>query len=117
RGEFVAHHPGPDPARRAEFGDLLEEIVVRIEEEREALSEVVHVETPLLRLRDVGASVREREGELLDRGRTGFADVVTRDRDRIPARGRAGPELDRVGHEAERVARRVEELLLGDVFL
>ena len=45
RAETVAHDPGPQPARRAELRHLFEEIVVRVEEEREPLAERVDVET------------------------------------------------------------------------
>ena len=117
RAELVAHHLGPDPAGGAELRDLLEEVVVRVEEEREPRSELIHVETALLRLRHVRAPVREGERELLDRGGAGLPDVIARDRDRVPLGGRPGRELDRVGDEAQGVARRVEELLLGDVLL
>ena len=37
----------PDAARGAELGDLLEEVVVHVEEEREPRREVVHVEAAL----------------------------------------------------------------------
>ena len=41
RAEAVAHDLGPQAPRRAELRDLLEEVVVRVEEEREPLAEVV----------------------------------------------------------------------------
>ena len=44
RAEAVAHHLRPDLARGAELGDLLEEVAVRVEEERDARREVVDVE-------------------------------------------------------------------------
>ena len=39
--EAVAHDLGPQASRRSELRDLLEEVVVRVEEERESLAEVV----------------------------------------------------------------------------
>ena len=39
RAEPVAHDARPQPPRRAELGDLLEEVVVRVEEERQPLAE------------------------------------------------------------------------------
>ena len=44
RAEPLAHDARPQPPRRAELRDLLEEIVVGVEEEREPLPERVHVE-------------------------------------------------------------------------
>ena len=44
RAEPVAHDARPQPPRRAELRDLLEKVVVRVEEEREALPERVDVE-------------------------------------------------------------------------
>ena len=44
RAEAVAHDPRPQPPRRAELRDLLEEVVVRVEEERQPLAEAVDVE-------------------------------------------------------------------------
>ena len=41
RAEALAHHPRPQPARRAELRHLLEEVVVRVEEERQPLAELV----------------------------------------------------------------------------
>ena len=68
------------------FGDLLEEVVVRVEEERQPRREVVDVKPGGERRLDVGDAVGQREGELLDRGRAGLADVVAGDRDRVPLR-------------------------------
>ena len=41
--ESIAHDPRPEAASGAELGDLLEEVVVRVEEKRQALSERVDV--------------------------------------------------------------------------
>ena len=42
--EGVAHFLGPDAAGRAEFADLLEEVVVHIEKEAQPGRELVHVQ-------------------------------------------------------------------------
>ena len=47
RAEALLHEPRPDAARRAELGDLLEEVVVDVEEEAEARRELVDVEAAL----------------------------------------------------------------------
>ena len=44
RSEALAHRLVPDAARGAIFGDFLEEIAVRVEEERKARREIVHVQ-------------------------------------------------------------------------
>ena len=80
RGSFapkrVAHVPRPDAARGAELGDLLEEVEVAVEEEREPRREVVDVEAARDRRLDVLDAVGQREGQLLRRRRAGLADVV-----------------------------------------
>src|ERR1044072_1740008 len=86
-----------EAARGALLGDLLEEVEVRVEEEREPRREVVDVEPPLERPLDVGEAVHERERQLLRRVRAGLADVVARDRDRMPFRQLLRAELDHVG--------------------
>jgi len=42
--EPLAHDPRPQAARRPELRDLLEQVVVRVEEERELRRELVHAE-------------------------------------------------------------------------
>jgi hypothetical protein len=86
RLEALLHHPGPEPARRAELGDLLEEVVVDVEEERQPRRERVDLEAGALARLDVRDPVRQGEGDLLRRRRARLADVVPADADRIPAR-------------------------------
>ena len=85
RAEAVAHDLRPQPPRRAELRHLLEEVVVRVEEEREPRAELVGREARVDGGLAVGDPVRERERELLHRGRARLADVVAGDRDRVPA--------------------------------
>ena len=113
----LGHELPPDPPRGAELGDLLEEVVVRVEEEGQPRREVVDAQAALDRLLDVGHAVGDREGQLLDGGRARLADVVAGDRDRVPLRQLARPELDRVGDQAHRWLGREQELLLGDELL
>ena len=86
RAEGVAHLARPDAARGAVLRDLLEEVDVRVEEERQPRREVVDGQAALDRGLHVGEAVGERERQLLLRGRAGLADVVAGDRDRVPAR-------------------------------
>ena len=66
---------------------------------------------------DVGEPVGQREGELLGRRGSRLADVVARDRDRMPARQLGRAEAHHVGHQAHRGARWEDVLLLGLVLL
>ena len=52
--EPVAHDARPQPPRGAELRDLLEEVVVRVEEERQPLAELVDVEAGVERRLHVG---------------------------------------------------------------
>ena len=120
--EPVAHDVGPHPPGGPELGDLLEKVVVRVEEEAEPRPERVHVEPGVERRLDVGDPVGQGEPELLGRRRPGLADVVARDRDRVPARRVLGAPRERVGDEPHRRARRVDVgpsrgVLLEDVVL
>ena len=89
----------------------------RVEEEGEARREVVDVEAALDRRLDVREPVRERERELLRRGRAGLTDVVPGDRDRMEERHLPRAELDHVDDEPHRRLGREDPLLLRDVLL
>ena len=115
--EGLAQLARPDPPRGAVLGDLLEEVDLGVEEERQPRGEVVDVEAAVDRLLDVGQAVLEREGQLLRRRRAGLADVVARDRDRMPARHVARGPLDHVAEQAHGRVDREAPLLLGDVLL
>ncbi len=104
----LAHQLGPQPPRGAELRHLLEEVVVGVEEEREARGEVVDREPALERGVDVGEAVGEGEGDLLHRGRARLAHVVAGDRDRVPPRHLVRAELDQVGDQLHRGLGRVD---------
>src|SRR5438552_4125214 len=82
---FIALDHGfvPDAARGAILGDLLEEIVVRVEEKRKLRHELVHVEAATHSPFDVFKAVAQREGEFLNSGRAGLADVIAADRNGV----------------------------------
>ena len=107
----------PQPPRRAELRHLLEEVVVRVEEEGEPRAELVRREARRDRRLAVGDAVREREGELLHRGRAGLADVVPGDRDRVPARQPLGAVGEEVGRQPHRRPRREDVVPARDVLL
>src|SRR5919106_1038429 len=101
RAEALAHDSRPESPRRAEFGDLFEKIVVRVEEEREALAETVDVEPRGDRCLHVRDAVRECEGDFLYGGGSRFANVIPADRDRVPVRQLALAEREGVGDDAQ----------------
>ncbi len=73
---------------------------MQIPEEREPLSEVIDIQSALDRIFDVTNSIGDRERKLLHRGRACLADVVTRNRNRVPARNFARAKLDHVGDDS-----------------
>src|SRR5687767_15001183 len=88
--ETVTHEPSVHSTRSAELGHLLEEIVVRGKEEREARRELVDAKASGKRARHVLDRVREGECQLLNRRRARFTDVISRYGDWIPARHLGG---------------------------
>ena len=115
--EAVAHDLRPERPGGAELRDLLEEVVVRVEEEREPGAERVGREARRHRRLAVGDPVRERERELLGGRRARLADVVARDRDRVPARDPLLAVGEQVGRQPHRGARREDVVPAGDVLL
>ena len=113
----LLHPPGPDPPGGPVLGDLLEEVDVGVEEERQPRRERVDRQPGLQRQLDVGEPVGQRERQLLGGRRAGLADVVAGDRHRVPARHLGGGERDRVAHQSHRRPRREHELLLRLVLL
>jgi len=77
--ESLCHHLVPDIASRTVFGDLLKEIIVRIEKEREPRCKRVDIETGSSRPFHIFDAVIESERQLLKRCRAGFADMVAAD--------------------------------------
>ena len=115
--EPLAHHARPDAPRGAILGDLFEEVAVRVEEERHARHELVHVESRVDARLHVLDAVAQRERQFLRRRRSRLSDVVAAHRDRVPPRHVRRAERKDVGDEPHRRARRVDVLLLRDEFL
>ena len=78
----------PDPPRRPELGDLLEEVDVGVEEEAQPRREPVDVQPARQAELDVAEPVGQRERQLLRGGRAGLADVVAGDAERLVRRDR-----------------------------
>src|SRR5829696_5592488 len=117
RPEALAHDPRPHPAHGAELGHLLEDVVVAVEEERQARAEVVDLEPGVDRALDVGDAVGQRERDLLDRRAALLAHVVAGDRDRVPLRHPLAAVGEQVGGQAHRRLGRVDEVPARDVLL
>ena len=115
--EALGHDPVPHPPAGPELGDLLEEVVVPVPEERQPWAEVVDVHAGVDRSLHVGDRVGERERDLLHRGRARLTDVVAGDRDRVPLRDVLGAVLEDVGDDPHRRPRRVHVGAAGDVLL
>ena len=97
RAVALADDVRPAPAAGAVLGDLLEEVVVRVEEERHLRRELVDGHpAPADDLVAVRDRVLQRERHLLRGVGAGVAEVRARDRDRVVARHLRGAELDRV---------------------
>src|SRR5438093_7376208 len=107
----------PDPPRRPELRDRLEEVVVDVEEERHPRHEVVHIEARGDAPLHVLETVDEGERQLLDRRRARLANVVTGDRDRVPLRHLARSEAEGVDDQIHGGPLGHDPLALRDVFL
>ena len=120
--EPLARDPGPHAARGPELGDLLEQVVVSGEEEREAWRELVERQAGGEGRVGVGDRVGQGEGDLLDGRRAGLAHVVAADADRVPGRQLGSAVGERVGDQPHRGVRREDvgparDVLLEDVVL
>src|SRR5580698_4017874 len=77
---LFAHVPRVDSAGRPKLGNLLEKVDVRVEEEREARRKRINVHSALHTSLNVREAVRKGKGQFLRRGRTGFTNMIARDR-------------------------------------
>ena len=117
RLEALAHDARPEAARGAKLGDLLEQVVVRVQKEREARRDVVHGEPAGSRGFHIGDAVRQREGHLLNGGRARLADVIAADGNRVPFRGALVAIGEDICNQAQRRLRGVNVRAARDVFL
>ena len=88
-----------------------------VEEERNARRKIINVQTGLERCLHVSDAVGECESDFLNCSRTGFANVVTANRDRVPVGHFAGAVGEDVGHQTQRWPRRIDVSAARDVFL
>src|SRR5512135_2707848 len=112
--ESITHLPRPDAARGAVFGDLFEEIIVRVEEEGKAGREAIHIHAALDAPADILEPVCQRECQLLRGGGACLADVITADRDGVPLRHLLRAVFHGMHYEHHRSRGWEDDLLLGD---
>ena len=115
--EMFAHDARPHAPRGAKFRDLLQKAIVRREEEREAGSEAVDVETSVDGRLDVGHAVGQRECHFLHGGAAGFPHVIAGDGNRVPVRHLAVAEGEQVSHDAHGMRDGINIRSARDVFL
>ena len=117
RAEALAQQPRPHASQRAVLRDLLEEVVVRVEDPRDARRHLVDVDAGALARLHVRDRVGEREADLLRRRRAGVADVVAADADAVELRRVARAVGDQVRRQPQRLARRIDVRAARDVLL
>ncbi len=88
-----------------------------VEEERDLLAELVHVQPGVHGGLHVGDPIGEGESDFLHGGRPGLADMVAGDADRVPARDLRLAVLEDVGDQAHGGSRREDIGAAGDIFL
>ena len=99
--EAFAHGVVPDAPRGAIFRQFLEEIVVRVEEERQSRREIVHGEAALHPALHILDPVAQRERQLLNRRRARLANVIPADGDGIEARRALCAKFQRVHYKTQ----------------
>jgi hypothetical protein len=113
----LPHEPRPEASRGAKFRRFLEEVVVRVEEEGDALGKGVDVKTRGNRRIEIRDGIREGERDFLDCRRSGLADVIAAHRDGVPLRHLAFTEGEDIRHNPQRGFRRKNICSPRDIFL
>ena len=116
RAVGVAHSDRPNPARDPRQGDVFG-VEPTIEKERKARSKLIDRNPAPGEHFRVSEPIRKCVSGLLNRRGAGFADVITANRDRIPARQFARGEFDHVGEKTQRRFDWKNRFVLGLDFL
>src|SRR5260370_39752142 len=117
RIEALAHDSSPQSSSRTELCHLFQELIVRVEEERDARRELINVESAVHRGLYISDCVRQSERHFLRGSRTCFPNVIARDRDRVPSWNFTGAVTENVGYDPQTRARRVNISPANDVLL
>ena len=103
--------------RRAELADLLEEVLVADEEERQPRRELIDVHAS----RDDFLAIGDREGQdecdFLHGVAADVGQVIAAEADRVDLRRRLGAVHDEIAQQPDGLTHRIDPLLLRDVFL
>src|SRR5215510_1188201 len=110
------HLARPQTARGAIFGDLFEEVVMSVEEERKSGSEIVYVQSRFNGRAHIGQPVIQGKSELLNRSGARFPDMVTADANGMIVPYRFDTKANDVIDDFERGQRWANPLLLRDIF-
>src|SRR6185436_18325474 len=98
RLETFAHDTRPHSSSSTKLGNLFKQVVMRVEEEGKPGSKIINLQSGFQRGFDVRDSVSDGESDFLNSGRSGFTNVITTNRDRVPVGYFAGTEREDVGH-------------------
>ena len=111
------HHAVPQCARRAQFGNLHEEVHADAKEERKAPGKRIDVQPCRHRPLHIFLAVSDGEGELLHRCRPGFVHVIATDRNRVEFRHFGRGITDDVRHNPHARLRRIDVSVPDHEFL
>src|SRR6476659_10188982 len=106
--ETFTHNSRPKSPRGAILGNLLEQVVMGVEEERKARGKIINIQTSLQGCFNVSDTVRERESDFLHCSRTRFTYVVAANRDSVPVRHFAGTVSEDIGNQSQRWPWRID---------
>src|SRR6185436_18736089 len=113
--ETIVHDVRPQTSCSTKLRDLLEQIVMRVEEKRNARSELIYFQTSRQRRLDIRNSISKCKSNFLNRGRTGFTNVITADRDRVPVGHFASAVREDVRNQTQRRRGRINVGAARDV--
>src|SRR5438105_4884910 len=111
RAKDFTHPDRPDFSRNPSERDVFY-VESAIETERKPRRELIDRDTPSIQHLGVSETIRERVCSLLHRRRACLADVITTDRNRIPARHVRRCPFDHVAKKTERCFRRKNRFVL-----
>src|ERR1051325_2943572 len=97
--EAALHFTRPNATRRTILCNLFKEIVMRIEEERDARHEAIYVQTCFDTPGNIFDTVTQSEREFLRGCGAGFTDMIAAHGNRVVTRHSLGAELERINHQ------------------
>ncbi len=114
--EMLSHDAGPHAPCGAKLRDFFQKIAVRVEEERNAGRELIHIKTSVdggLHIRD---AIAQGESNFLHRGRSRLTHVVAGDGNRVPLGNVFVGPCEQVGDDSHGLLRRVDVSSARDEF-